>query len=196
MLLFTIIVAVHSWQNGDLGSLTSMPPVHEKGHWVLSAITYVAFNLAMSQAVLVPLGAEVDDETAIRLGGWIGGLGLGAMLFASNFAMQLNLSEIAQMEIPMAYVINALGAGMKYFFLAVMWGEIFTTLIGNVYGLAVNLSRLVPYRLYTIMALIFILGYFFSLIGFPVLISYLYPFFGYCSIIVLVLLVFRRVPRL
>src|SRR5690606_39498609 len=52
-----------------------------------------------------------------------------------------------------------LGEGMKYFFLAVMWGEIFTTLIGNVYGLAANLGQWVPFRPKTVTGLIFIVGY-------------------------------------
>lgn len=195
MFLFTALVAIHGWKSGDLASLTDIPSRLKESHWFLSAITYVAFNLAMSQAVLVPLGGEVKDPATIRLGGWIGGIGLGMMLLASNFAMQLRLDDLAQTEIPMAFVIHALGAGMKYFFLAVMWGEIFTTLIGNVYGLAANLSQVVPFRLQTIMALIFLFGYLFSLVGFPTLVSYLYPFFGYSGMILIVLLVLRRVPR-
>lgn len=196
MFSFTIMIAIHGLQNGDVSQLMHLPPRQEQTHWFLSAVIYVAFNLAMSQAVLVPLGAEVKEEATIRLGGWIGGMGLGVMLLASNFAMQLQLDEVSGLEIPIAYVISALGAGMKYFFLAVMWGEIFTTLIGNVYGLAMNLSQVVPFRLYTIMGLILVFGYLFSMIGFPTLVSYLYPFFGYCGMIVIVLLVLRRLPRM
>ncbi|MBA4494806.1 hypothetical protein ACFO25_03380 [Paenactinomyces guangxiensis] len=194
MFLFTSLVAIHGWQSGDWSSNASMPPVAEDNHWFLSALTYVAFNLAMSQAVLVPLGGEVKDQATIRIGGWIGGIGLGLMLLASNFAMQLQLDELTDTEIPMAFIIQALGAGMKYFFLTVMWGEIITTLIGNVYGLAANLGQVIPLRPQTIMALIFIFGYLFSLIGFPTLVSYLYPFFGYCGMIVIGLLILRRIP--
>jgi uncharacterized membrane protein YkvI len=196
MFLFTISVMIHSFQQGKWETLFQTSPSVDGSHWLLSAITYVAFNLVMSQAVLVPLGAEILEEKTIRRGGWIGGIGLGVMLLASNFAMQFQLNEIMQLEIPMAWVISALGVGMKYFFLAVMWAEIFTTLIGNVYGLAVNLKQVVPFRLYTIMALIFLFGYIFSLVGFPTLVSYLYPLFGYCGIVVLVLLIVRRLPRM
>jgi uncharacterized membrane protein YkvI len=160
----------------------------------MSAVSYVGLNLAMSQAVLVPLGAEIKEERTIRLGGWIGGLGLGAMLLVSHLALQLHWGEVFRLEIPMAHLINMVGTGMKMLFLAVMWGEIFTTLIGNVYGLAVNLAQVVPLRERSVMLLIFLVGYLFSLVGFPTLVSYVYPVFGYCGLLVLVLLVARRLP--
>jgi uncharacterized membrane protein YkvI len=194
MFLFTVLVAFHvlgGWESG-------VPVLQGEGsawsHWAMSAVSYVGLNLAMSQAVLVPLGAEIKEERTIRLGGWIGGLGLGAMLLVSHLALQLHWGEVFRLEIPMAHLINMVGTGMKMLFLAVMWGEIFTTLIGNVYGLAVNLAQVVPLRERSVMLLIFLVGYLFSLVGFPTLVSYVYPVFGYCGLLVLVLLVARRLP--
>lgn len=163
--------------------------------WLISAVTYVAFNLAMSQAVLVPLGAEIKDERVIRLGGWIGGLGLGLMLLISFFALQLYFPEIKRLEIPMAFIIHQLGVMFKILFLAVMWGEIFTTLIGNIYGLALNIQQAIPLRFSVIVAFIFLAAYLCSLVGFPTLIRYLYPAFGYCGLMVILLLAVRKMPQ-
>ncbi|MCS1351985.1 hypothetical protein [Mechercharimyces sp. CAU 1602] len=194
MFLFTVLVGITGWQSGGLEGLFQLQAVAAEGHWSISALTYVAFNLAMSQAVLVPLGNEVTDEKVLRLGGWMGGIVLGIMLLTSNFALAMHSPQVYQLEIPIALVIEALGEGMKIFFLAVMWGEIFTTLIGNVYGLAANLHQMTRLRMNTLMMLIFILGYGFSLIGFPALVGYVYPLFGYCGIGVLLLLIIRRYP--
>jgi uncharacterized membrane protein YkvI len=196
MFLFTVLVAIYAWGSHPGSLLITFPeePLHH--HWFLAAIVYVAFNLVMMQAVLVPLGAEIEDESTIRLGAWIGGLGLGVMLLAFNFAMQVHWSEVAHLEIPMAYVISTLGAGMKYLFLVTIWAEIFTTLVGNVYGLTANLRQMIPLSDRPIVALIFVLGYLFSLFGFPALVRYLYPLFGYCGLMLLVLLIFRRLPNL
>lgn len=193
MFLFTMMVGIKGLDATGLAKMMDVIPVAE-GHWAVSAITYVAFNLAMSQAVLVPLGSEIQDEKTLRLGGLLGGVGLGVMLLASNFALTLQIPRIYEMEIPIALVISTLGEGMKYFFLAVMWGEIFTTLIGNVYGLAANLKQVLPFRLHTLMGSIFALGYVCSLIGFPIFVGYIYPFFGYCGVFVLLLMVLRRYP--
>ena len=193
MFFFTMLVAAEGLRSDGILPLMEMEPVVE-GSWLVSAITYVAFNLAMSQAVLVPIGGEIRDETTLRLGGFLGGLGLGLMLLASDFALILKAPEIYDLEIPIALVVGTLGEGMKYFFLAVMWGEIFTTLIGNVYGLAANLDQWVPFRTKTLTGLIFVVGYVCSLIGFPAFINYVYPFFGYCGLLALLLLAVRRYP--
>jgi uncharacterized membrane protein YkvI len=196
MFLFTVFVAIYTWTHRDGSPQLFFPGEPQHHHWFLAAVIYVAFNLAMMQAVLVPLGAEIEDERTIRLGGWIGGLGLGVMLFACNFAMQAHWNEVSRLEIPMAFVISTLGAGVKYFFLATIWAEIFTTLVGNVYGLAANLKQMIPLSDRVLMVLIFILGYLFSLFGFPVLVRFLYPLFGYCGLMLLILLIFRRLPNL
>ncbi|SFS76142.1 YkvI family membrane protein [Marininema halotolerans] len=195
MFLFTVLVGVQGFRSGGLDGFMQMVSIADQGHWGMSALTYVAFNLAMSQAVLVPMGNEIQDEKTLRIGGILGGVGLGLMLLSSNFALALESPEIFGMEIPMALVIESLGQGMKWFFLAVMWGEIFTTLIGNVYGLAANLEQRVPFRTQSLMALIFILGYLCSLVGFHVFVGKVYPLFGYCGMVVVLLLVLRRYPQ-
>ncbi len=194
MFAFTLVVGIQGLSGSGLGEFLVMEPMEGTRNWIISAITYVAFNLAMSQSVLIPLGGEIQDEKTLRLGGILGGVGLGVMLLASNFALSLKIPEIFHLEIPIALVISTLGEGMKYFFLAVMWGEIFTTLIGNVYGLAANLESVIPVRIHTLMALIFILGYVCSLIGFPVFIGYIYPIFGYCGLLMLLFLAVRKYP--
>jgi len=68
MFLFTMLVAVDGLRSDGIVSFVEMEPVSE-GSWMVSAITYAAFNLAMSQAVLVPIGGEIRDETTLRLGG-------------------------------------------------------------------------------------------------------------------------------
>ncbi|WP_380166241.1 YkvI family membrane protein [Kroppenstedtia sanguinis] len=196
MFAFTLVVGIQGLSGPGLGQFLAMEPMEGARNWVVSAITYAAFNLAMSQSVLIPMGGEIQDEKTLRLGGILGGVGLGVMLLASNFALALKIPEIFQLEIPIALVISTLGDGMKYFFLAVMWGEIFTTLIGNVYGLAANLENWIPVRINTLMALIFILGYVCSLIGFPVFVGYIYPFFGYCGLLTLLLLTFCKYPAI
>ncbi|MGA8943777.1 MAG: hypothetical protein WB502_13850, partial [Thermoactinomyces sp.] len=194
MFLFVGMVALHALLNNDLSSSDYFTLEPSRSHWFVSAIIYVAFNLSLMQAVLIPLGAKVGDEAVIRLGGLIGGAGLGIMLFICNTALQIYWTEVSQLKIPMAFVISTLGAGVKYFFLLIMWAEIFTTLIGNVYGLTVNLGNFIKLRQPTIMALIFGLGYLFSLFGFPVLVGFLYPLFGYAGLAVIFGLAFRRLP--
>ncbi len=163
--------------------------------WLVSAVTYLSYNLAMAQCVLVPMGSEIADERTIKKGGLIGGIGLGLMLLTTNFALSLENSAVTQLEIPLAPIIAELGTFVKVLFLAVMWAEIFTTLIGNVYGLAANLETVFVLGHNKMLLLLFALGYACSLIGFSNMVGYAYPLFGYTGIATMVLLAFSRLPQ-
>lgn len=162
--------------------------------WLLSALAYVSFNLAMAQAVLVPMGGEIRDERVIKKGGLMGGIGLGLMLLATNFALTLEGANVSGLEIPLAPVIAKLGFFVKTLFIVVMWAEIFTTLIGNAYGLITNLGTLFPIGQKKLLLLMFVLSYALSLIGFSNLVGYVYPLFGYCGLATMVLLTVRKIP--
>ena len=117
MFAFTLVVGIQGLSGSGLGEFLVMEPMEGTRNWIISAITWdVAFNLAMAQSVLIPLGGEIQDEKTLRLGGILGGVGLGVMLLASNFALSLKIPEIFHLEIPIALVISTLGEGMKYFF--------------------------------------------------------------------------------
>lgn len=194
MFLFTFMIGLKYMWNMDLWTWgISSPSMHKT--WILSALTYVAFNLSMSQAVLVPLGGKIADESTIRIGAWIGGLGLGFMLVGSNAALQSHFLEIHGLEIPMAYIVQHFWVGLKVLFGVVLWAEIFTTLIGNVYGLAIDLHRASSLRLSTITVILFLLAYGCSLIGFSSFVKHVYPVMGYGGLVVVLLLIVRPLPR-
>mgnify|MGYP001379946862 CR=1 FL=1 len=197
MILFCALIGVsgllHWFDSFSLpGSVsgTSSPAT-----WLIPAVTYVSFNLAMAQAVLIPMGAEINDEQIIKKGGRLGGIGLGVMLLATNLALSFQIPEILTMEIPLAPVIADLGTVVKLLFLAVMWAEIFTTLIGNVYGLSANLQTIFSIGQKKLLIILFLACYTLSLFGFSNLVKYAYPLFGYCGIATMVLLAIRKLPR-
>lgn len=193
MFLFVVVVFLSSWSTINIDTIRNIPPVHQ-GSWLLSTLSYVAFNVALSQAVLIPLGAKIKDEVAIRFGGWLAGIGLGFMLLVCNLVFLQNLNKVSRLDIPMAYVVGYLGQGVKILFLCVVWGEIFTTLVGNIYGLTQCMEEAFPFRRSTMMFVLFLFSYFCSLIGFPSLVGSLYPFLGYCGIFLIFCLLLKRIP--
>lgn len=192
LFFFMGLVTIHGWQIQGERVVEWIEP----DSWgFFSAVNYVSLNLVLAQAVLVPLGATIDDERTIRWGGWIGGLGLGGLLWVCHWVMQLHWLDIAELKIPMAYVISQLGLGIKIFFVGMIWAEILTTLVGNVYGLSVQMSQWTPFRLSTLMALILVLSYLFSLFGFSTLVKVVYPIFGYGGMVSLLFFMFRPLPK-
>lgn len=187
--LFSLILFAGTMASGHLPGFS----VQELLAPVKSSFLYVAFNLALAQAVLVPLANEIQDENSIKLGGWLGGIGLSLMLFFGYFSL-LHFPRSEQFEIPMAELIKQLFAGIYYIYILVIFGEVISSVIGNLYGLERQLpTRKAKLRIMFVLLMI-ISAYFISLIGYGRLIATLYPLFGYMSIVFLILLMFKKVP--
>lgn len=156
------------------------------GHWkwVVSPFAYAAFNLTLAQAVLVPLSRQADDESVIKWGGFLGGLGLTFILLNSQYVLY-SVPRVLSYEIPIAEIVGGLGIAVHYIFVLVIYGEIFSTLIGNIFGLAESLNKNV--RLSNQMILLFLMAgsYLLSQVGYSELLHYLYPVFGMIALVFL-----------
>jgi len=148
----------------------------------LSPFLYAAFNLSMSQAVLVPLGSTIGDARILRRGAWMGGIGIGALLLSGHFAMASRMPGIAQFDIPMGGIARELGAWLHWVYVMLIFMEIFTTLVADIYGLTLQLhdrTKASPWLITAVLLLIcFLAGQF----GFGTLLSTLYPMFGLLSL--------------
>lgn len=158
----------------------------------LSPFLYTAFNLAMAQAVLVPLGAAIRERKVLLWGGLVGGLGIGLMLLAAHFAISAQMPGIVQFEIPMGRIISAYGGAVYLLYTLVIYGEIFTTFVADAYGLALQLEQRFRLNRKLLILLILALSYLVCQAGFSYLLSTLYPLFGVVSMIWFVMIVFRR----
>ncbi|MEF3303731.1 YkvI family membrane protein [Paenibacillus sp. GYB003] len=164
--------------------------------WTVSPFAYVALNLATLQAVLVPLGSEIERERELTLGGMIGGVGIGVMLLISHLSMNSMMPDILNYDIPMAEVIRDFGRFMHVLFIVVIYCEIFTTLIGNVFGMTRQIRsmyRSLPNRL-VILTILFSC-YAVSQMSFAVLLSRLYAVFGCVGLVLLLFLAAKRIPE-
>lgn len=192
MLAFTAAIV---WSSSSLPNavnwvrLASDEPLHRI--W-FSPVLYAAFNLAMAQAVLVPIGSAIKDRTVLYWGGMLGGIGIGGMLLAGHFSLSAQMPGITQFEIPMGHLIQPLGRTVQLMYLVVIFGEIFTTFLGDVYGLALQLHSRTGLGHRPLILLILAGCYAVSLIGFSTLLSVLYPIFGAVSLSWFVLMMWRR----
>lgn len=201
MLLFSvIIVAKVVWFDQSIlihnfFSVNMWQEQWQGWKWMLSALTYAAFNLAMAQAVLVPLGKEVENESLLKWGGLWGGIMLGFMLLASHFALQTIMPDALRYDIPIAVVISDIGWIILFLFLLIVYGEVFTTLIANVFGIARQIRNVYDLPERWVIVIILLGSFLISQIGFSSLVAYLYPLFGYMGLVLLFCLAIKRLPR-
>lgn len=154
---------------------------------VISAISYASFNLALAQAVLVPIATEVNDVEIVKFGGVLGGILLTAILLSSHIILSF-LDNPALYEIPMAIVVNQVAGSIFFIYILIIYGEIFTTVIGNLYGLEQQIRRYLSIHRIWIQTFILVIVYLISQINYSTLLGVLYPLFGYISFIFVYLL--------
>ncbi|GAA0324534.1 hypothetical protein GCM10008967_13860 [Bacillus carboniphilus] len=172
-----------------------IPPQDDGWKSVLSPFTYTALNLSLAQAVLVPVASEINDKDIVKWGGRLGGLLLTLILLSSHFTLVM-LDHVTLYEIPMAIMMKTLAGGLFWIFIIIIYGEIFTSVIGNTFGLERQIKQYLPIKSTWIISIIFIITYFISIVEYGTLLSILYPVFGYIGLAFLILLWMRPYDRI
>ncbi|KGP82322.1 MULTISPECIES: YkvI family membrane protein [unclassified Paenibacillus] len=144
----------------------------------LSPLLYTSFNLALAQAVLVPVGNQIRSRKVLKWGGVLGGIGVGFMLMAAHFAMSAQMPGITQFEIPMGSIAFQLGWVVQSIYVSLIFMEIFSTFVADIYGMTLQLRQHVRVHPKLIILAIMLLCYSLSQFGFSSLLSILYPIFG------------------
>ncbi|WP_211747652.1 hypothetical protein [Paenibacillus sp. Marseille-Q4541] len=149
----------------------------------LSPLLYTSFNLAMAQAILVPLGSQIKERNVLKYGGMIGGIGIGCMLMTAHFAMSAYMPGIQQFEIPMGSIAFALGAVIQIIYICLIFMEIFSTFVADIYGITLQVRQHIHVSPKLITLFIMLSCYLVSQFGFSSLLSILYPIYGMLAII-------------
>lgn len=193
MLIFTVFIIINTFQTPGADKFLTLKSDYSPWAAWAAPFLYTAFNLSMSQAVLVPLGAQIQDRKVIIAGSWVGSIGIGFMLLAGHIALSVHMPGIQQYSIPMGGIAKQLGQSIQFIYVFLIFAEIFTTLIADIYGLTLQLHERfkLPRSVLTIMVLF--VCYLASQIGFGPLLSTLYPIFGVISFGWLILIIRKRV---
>ncbi|WP_042356421.1 YkvI family membrane protein [Bacillus rubiinfantis] len=188
MIIFSLLLMVLSVRMPHfLEQFLYIPHATDGWKSVIAPFSYAALNLGLAQAVLVPIATEVEDDWTIKWGGILGGVGLTLILISSHLTL-IMLPNLEMYEIPMAIIMKNLAPFFYWIFIMVIYGEIFTSIIGNTFGLDRQLKEFMPISTLTSVSVIFIISYFISLVDYGTLLAYLYPLFGYICMIFFILL--------
>jgi len=163
---------------------------HFKWEAIIDSFAYAAFNISLATAVLVPAATDIGDRKTVKRGGVIGGLAL-TLILISNHVTLVQLPSLTQFQIPMAVMVNTLTTSLHFLFIIVIYGEIFSSVIGNLYGLERFVKRKIPWNTLTIGIAILSFAFVISMVDYGTLLSFLYPLFGYISLVFLLLLIIR-----
>ena len=158
----------------------TMPP---KYGWGLSTVLYAGFNIMSCVGILVPLSTELKNNNDIIAGVAIGSFFLTLLCCIINFLMMVTYKNALQYEIPLLYVAKQIGPVVQFMLLCVIWLEMFSSKVSNIYSLAKSMQNRFHFSFKKGMFIIIALALPVTQIGFGTLITILYPFFGALSII-------------
>ncbi|WP_241654837.1 transporter [Sporolactobacillus shoreae] len=164
--------------------------------WIPSAIGYAAFNMTTALVVLVPLARDTPDEGALKVGGLVGGAGLAILLLLAHL-MILGHPSVMLFEMPMAELVRPLGPVMHLVFIAIIFGEILTTFVGNIFGTARQMHSAFPEFLTSGKSILLLIFGSFAIAqaSYGSLIRILYPLFGLLCTFLFIYLFFVRMPK-
>lgn len=182
ILIFILYLAFSG--NISISHLNNINP--GKKNWLMSSIIYGCFNLLCCTGVLVPLSSEIKNTKTLVLGLAAGTIGLTLLSLIINLLLMLNIPYIFHYEIPMLYISNRFGLIMQMTLLCVIWFEMFSTEVSNVFSISRALKDTtgISYKLCAIIVLIITIPI--SQIGFKNLILLLYPGFAVISFIFII----------
>jgi len=159
---------------------------------IATPFVYVALNLALAQAVLVPIGTKIKDKKTLRNGAIFAGLGIGFMVSVAHFTLVTHYGEIKHLAIPMGGIAATIGVFIYVLYIIVIYAEIFTTLVANIYGVTLQTKQYINLPTTLIYGLTLFICFLLAHIGFERLLSTLYQVFGFISLAWLAILIYYR----
>lgn len=151
-------------------------------NWLLSAVNYASYNIVISIGVLAPLGASCGDKRTLRRGALIGALGLALGLAAIYLCILTAITKACVKEVPMLEAAKSLSAFVRAVFALVLMSAVYTTAIGNLFGLvqrAANTPALHRLPRWAFAAATVALAFAVAQLGFSGMVKTLYPAVGY-----------------
>ncbi len=165
------------------------------GNWIMGAINFACYNVFGIIGLMVPFAGFIPDKKTIYRGVSLGSVGL--LLIALSVLICLSFTPAAaQEELPMLVLAGEFGAFASYLYSLLLALAMFGTSLSSLVSMTDFLSR----KFKTVrekgklwLTMFSVLAFLASLYGFGDLIGVLYPVFGYCSAIFLVLMLVQFV---
>lgn len=165
----------------SLKNIMSFPA--KKEGIAISTILYAGYNVLCSAGVLVPLSTEMKKSRTMVIGVCVGALGLTLLCGMINLMLTINQPYIYEYEIPLLHVANRFGPIIQAVLLVIIWLEMFSTEVSDVYSIGKTLEQSFNIKFERGIFIVLAVALPISQVGFTNLISTLYPVFGMLSLI-------------
>ena len=193
LILAVIIVSIYSILVMD-NSFSALNPIAQESpsalsHWLISAVNYVSFNIAVGASMSLVMGGAEEDERTASLGGLVGGLGIGLMIVLSHLAIFSNVDVVASFDMPMLKIVDDISPVLGIIYSVILFGMIFNTAVSMFYSFGARFTKVGTrkQRLFTTAVIAIAFGL--SFVGFTDLVAWFYPTIGWLGTFLIIALV-------
>jgi uncharacterized membrane protein YkvI len=158
---------------------------NQKSNWIFSSIAYASFNIISIVGVIVPITDEIKKPRLIIRGITLGSVILTILSICIALLMLVNPFTPKMYEIPLLFIAHKTHRILEAGMLAVIWLEMFSTQVSNVYSLSKSMENKWGIHYKRAVFIIILIALPFSFFGFSRLVEILYPLYGALSLIFL-----------
>lgn len=157
--------------------------------WWLSAINYAGLVMIMAVSMVLVMGGNYLNPREAGIGGFIGGIAYTVLLLMLAFTLFLTFDQVGEASVPTLSMFNAINPVLGSMAVWIIYLMVYNTSIGMFYALGRRLSTGRSNRFFVIYALVALVGYAISFIGFEWLMSVVYPILGYLGLVLTTVMV-------
>lgn len=194
LILAIVVIAVYSLSTMDT-TFAEMNPIAKQTpttlpNWFISAINYVSFNIAVGAGMSIVMGGAEKDERIASLGGFVGGLGIGALIILAHLAIFSKVDVVASYDLPLLKIVEEISPGLGIFMSLILFGMIFNTGASMFYAFVARFFDTVTKTPYIPIVVVSIVGFALSFVGFTNLVAKFYPTIGYLGLFLVLALLY------
>ncbi|MBR3255614.1 MAG: hypothetical protein IKF97_05320 [Clostridia bacterium] len=188
LIFLIVIIGIINLKSINFLNLNNLILRTNNSSWFISSILYCSYNSILLVPALITLRDFIKNKKQILIISLISSLIiilLSVILFLLLIKVDINIAEL---EMPIVYVVSNMFAFLKYLYGFVIVASIFTTSISLGISFLQNVSK--TKKSYSQIAVIMcITSVFISQFGFANLVNLLYPIFGYLGIMQILLMI-------
>lgn len=199
LLVLIFIITIYSIITSDTSSAKLVEVASNQDsvapNWFVGALLYVSYNIAADVSMLAIIGGTVKNKQVASRGGFLGGLGLGLLLFLINLGLFMNIDKIQGTEMPTLFLANDLSPVLGLFMTIALLGMIFNTTVGMLYCFTVRFLHAGTPKFKGSIIVISLLAFGASFIGFTELVGTVYPLTGYLGFILILAIFYTSIAN-
>lgn len=158
-------------------------------HWALSGVNYVSFNIAVGAAMSLVMGGAEENERVARMGGLLGGLGLGVLIILSYFAILSKVDVVAAYEMPTLKIVDSISPVLGVIMAIILFGMIFNTGLSMFYAFTARFVEMQTKKGNAFLFVTVMLAFGVSFAGFTKLVEWFYPTIGFLGLFLILALI-------